>query len=194
MNTPGHYIVNLAILGAALAPKSTVAITLGAILPDVPIFAFYFVAKVIQKLPESEIWSTAYYQPFWQTIISLSHSFPVGLFGLALCWYGGWKWGSIFFTSMILHSCFDIPIHHDDAHRHFYPLSDYRFISPVSYWDPKHHGAIIALLEIILVCLVTPFVWTLLKTHWAKAILLVLDGFYVIFYVRFYILGGNWLF
>ncbi|NEO25900.1 MAG: hypothetical protein F6K03_03130, partial [Kamptonema sp. SIO4C4] len=72
MNTPGHYIINLAILGAAIAPQSTAAITLGAILPDVPIFAFYFVAKVIQRLPETEIWSTAYYQPLWQTIIALS--------------------------------------------------------------------------------------------------------------------------
>ncbi|NEO26580.1 MAG: hypothetical protein F6K03_06700, partial [Kamptonema sp. SIO4C4] len=76
--------------------------------------------------------------------------------------------------------------------RHFYPLSDYRFISPVSYWNPKHYGAIIALLEVILVLLVTPFVWNFLKTGWAKAILLVLDGVYIIFYVRFYILGGNW--
>jgi len=37
---------------------------------------------------------------------------------------------------MALHALFDFPLHHDDGHRHFWPFSEFRFDSPVSYWDP----------------------------------------------------------
>ena len=39
----------------------------------------------------------------------------------------------------------------DDAHRHFYPLSDYRFISLVSYWDPRHYGTVAMPAELLTV-------------------------------------------
>lgn len=42
--------------------------------------------------------------------------------------------------SMLIHCLCDLPLHHDDGHRHFFPLSDFRFESPVSYWDPAHYG------------------------------------------------------
>ena len=41
--------------------------------------------------------------------------------------------------------------HRDDSHRHPYPLSDWRFISPLSYWDPVHHGQWLGLAEASLV-------------------------------------------
>jgi hypothetical protein len=43
----------------------------------------------------------------------------------------------------------DLPLHHEDAHRHFLPFTNWRFISPVSYWDPEYHGRIIAVIEIL---------------------------------------------
>lgn len=52
--------------------------------------------------------------------------------------------------SLLLHACADFPLHHDDAHRRFFPFSDYRFSSPVSYWDPRHHGAWGASVELAL--------------------------------------------
>jgi len=33
----------------------------------------------------------------------------------------------------------DLPLHREDAHGHFYPLSNWHFESPISYWDPAHH-------------------------------------------------------
>ena len=71
MNTPSHYILNLALLGKTIDSKNNMAIAIGAILPDIPIFIFYFVAKYIYKLPESKIWSEAYYEPFWQNTVAL---------------------------------------------------------------------------------------------------------------------------
>jgi hypothetical protein len=189
VNTPSHYILNLALLGTTVAPNANIAITLGAIVPDLPIFVFYFVAKFVLKLPEGQIWSEAYYQPFWQTLVALFHSIPLAAIALLLCLYGGWKPGAIFFGSAILHSLLDLPVHHDDAHRHFFPFSDYRFISPISYWDPKHYGNIIACIELLLVLAVTPLVFGLLKTWTSKILLLAINLVYVIGYFRFYLLS-----
>ena len=44
----------------------------------------------------------------------------------------------------------DLPVHHNDGHRHFLPISNWRFESPVSYWDPAHFGVIFATLELVL--------------------------------------------
>ena len=48
---------------------------------------------------------------------------------------------AIFAIAALLHIAGDLPVHADDAHRHFWPLSDWRFHSPVSYWNPDQGGA-----------------------------------------------------
>jgi hypothetical protein len=187
MNTPSHYILNLALLGKSIAPQYNVAITIGAILPDVPIFIFYLVTKFIYKLPEAKIWSEVYYEPGWQNLIALFHSIPIALIGAIICFYFDYKTGAIVCVSAILHSCLDLPLHNDDAHRHFFPFSDYRFISPVSYWDVKHYGRYAALVEICLVLAVNPIVLGLLNSPIAKGIVIAIDFFYIMGYYRFYL-------
>ncbi|MDJ0534078.1 MAG: hypothetical protein QNJ70_16585 [Xenococcaceae cyanobacterium MO_207.B15] len=188
MNTPSHYILNLAFLGKTIAPKENIAITIGAILPDVPIFIFYFVAKFIYKLPESKIWTEAYYQPGWQNIIAASHSIPLALIGLGIFIYLDWKPGAILCLSMIGHCLLDLPVHNDDAHRHFFPFSDYRFISPFSYWDVNHYGKWVAGLELLLVLGANPLVINLLKSPFTKGIVILVDFVYIFAYFRFYLL------
>lgn len=187
MNTPSHYILNLAFLGKTIAPKNNVAIALGAILPDVPIFIFYFVAKHIYKLPEGKIWSEAYYEPFWQNIVALFHSIPLALIAAAIFYYLDWQPGTILCLSMVCHSLLDLPVHHNDAHRHFFPFTDYRFISPFSYWDVNHYGRIVAFIEVALVLVVNPLVIGLLRSPITKGIVIAIDLFYVFTYVRFYL-------
>lgn len=46
----------------------------------------------------------------------------------------------LFALAALLHLAGDLPVHATDAHRHFWPLTDWRFVSPVSYWDPAHGG------------------------------------------------------
>ena len=61
--------------------------------------------------------------------------------------------------SMLLHALGDLPLHHDDAHRHFFPFVDWRFISPLSYWNPDHHGDLISRLEFIGVLIGSVFLY-----------------------------------
>ena len=187
MNTPSHYIFNLVFLSNTIAPNANFAITVGAILPDVPIFLFYGITKFVYNLPEKEIWENAYYDPFWQTIIALFHSFPLAAIGLVACLYWNWHTGVIFCTSLICHSLLDLPVHHDDAHRHFFPLSNYRFISPLSYWDSAHYGTFVALAEVVIILALTPFALGLLQSGLTKSIIIAIDLLYIVGYIRFYL-------
>jgi hypothetical protein len=57
---------------------------------------------------------------FWATSIAS----PVVMFALAA----------------MSHLAGDFPVHVQDAHPHFWHFTDWRFRSPVSYWDLGHHG------------------------------------------------------
>lgn len=187
MNTPSHAIINLAILGRSQRPDLNLLIVLGGILPDIPIFIFYFWAKFIAKLPFDKIWSEAYYLPLNQNIVALFHSFPLAIIGCLIAYYFGWEKVQILFLSMILHSLGDFPVHHDDAHRHFYPFSNYRFISPISYWDPNHYGSIFRLVEMMLVLFSTFQVFPFVKSYLGKFLLLFINGFYLTTSAYFYL-------
>ncbi len=187
MNTPSHAILNLALLGKLAVPEANLIIIFGGILPDIPIFLFYGWAKFIAKLPEGEIWSQAYYHPVVQDIVALSHSIPLALLGLVIAYLYGWKSIQILCLSLILHSLFDLPVHNDDAHRHFFPFSDYRFISPLSYWDPKHYGRIVALFEMFFVFLGTLWSFSFVNSPIGKGLMILVNGFYGFGYLYFYL-------
>lgn len=187
MNTPGHYILNLALLGKTVDFSNNTAIAIGAILPDAPIFIFYLVAKFIYRLPEAKIWSEAYYEPFWQNMIALFHSLPLAAVGAVIFYRLDSKAGMILCISMICHSLLDLPVHNDDAHRHFFPLSNYRFISPFSYWDTNHYGRIVALIEMSLVLAANSIAIGLLNHPVTKGIVILIDLFYLVGYYRFYL-------
>ena len=188
MKTPSHAIINLAILGKPQLPEANLIIAIGGILPDIPIFLFYFWAKYIARLPEATIWSKAYYEPFVQNIVALFHSIPLAGIGWLIAYYLGWPSVQVLFISTILHSLGDLPVHNDDAHRHFFPFSNYRFISPVSYWDRKHYGLIVSLVEMLLVLLSTFRVFGWVNSYFGKGVLILVNGFYLrgalLFYIR----------
>jgi hypothetical protein len=186
MKTPSHAIINLAILGRSQHSEFNLLIVTGGILPDIPIFLFYFWAKYIARLPEATIWSKAYYEPFVQDIVALFHSIPLTVIGWLIAYYFGWQSVQILFLSMIMHSLGDLPVHNDDAHRHFFPFSNYRFISPLSYWDRKHYGSIVSLVEMLLVLLATFRVFGFVNSYVGKILLILVNCFYLMGAVYFY--------
>lgn len=187
MNTPSHAILNLTLLGKTIYPQANLVIVFGGVLPDIPIFIFYGWAKLIAKMPENKIWSEAYYHPAIQDIVALFHSIPLALIGLIIAWLLKQEILQIFCLSLVLHSLFDLPVHHDDAHRHFFPFSDYRLISPISYWNPKHYGNIVALIEIILVLLGTIWSFSMVHSSIGKGLMILVNGFYGFGYFYFYL-------
>ncbi len=108
MNTPSHAILNLTVLGKFKLPELNLAIVIGGILPDIPIFAFYLWAKFIARLPDSKIWSEAYYQPLMQNVVAISHSIPLALIGWAIAYYFKSELIQVICLSLILHSLLDL--------------------------------------------------------------------------------------
>lgn len=183
MNTPAHIALNLLCIGRNDSPSVLLPVALGALLPDVPIFIFYGVEKLIFGVPESVIWSQSYYQPGWQTVIALSHSLPLMLLGLSLSFWRRSHLGLLLFSSMILHVAGDLPLHHDDAHRHFFPLSNWRFISPVSYWDPRYYGDIFGVIEAIAVLVSCGWLWRIYQSKLSRAGVLLIGGIYIAYLI-----------
>ncbi|MGB3614659.1 MAG: hypothetical protein WBA10_12770 [Elainellaceae cyanobacterium] len=150
MNTPAHVVLNLLCIGRQDKTAVLMPVILGGLLPDLPMFAFYGIEK-LKGTPEQVIWRQAYYLPEWQNFIDLFNSIPLVLLGLGLALWLGSRSSILLFVSMLLHIAGDLPLHHDDGHRHFFPLSNWRFESPVSYWDPNHYGGVFGVMEILAV-------------------------------------------
>ena len=56
----------------------------------------------------------------------------------------------VFAAAGLLHLALDFPLHHDDGRPHFWPLSDWVFQSPISYWDRAHYAGTIGPIEMAL--------------------------------------------
>jgi membrane-bound metal-dependent hydrolase YbcI (DUF457 family) len=48
------------------------------------------------------------------------------------------------------HIIIDMLTHRSDGYPIFYPLSAYRFPTPVSYWEPAYHGQLFAVVDTML--------------------------------------------
>lgn len=121
-------------------PSYTAAAVLGGILPDLPMVIFYLVHKIFLRSLEGEIWTHFYFLPAWQGLFDAFHSLPLIAIVMIVSWRLGSRNALVLSAAMALHVALDLPFHHDDAHRHFFPFSDWRFASPLSYWDPSHFG------------------------------------------------------
>jgi hypothetical protein len=187
MNTPAHAIVNLALLGRRTRPDETAPIVAGAVLPDLSIVAFYGWARLVRGASEATIWTTLYFLPEWQVVFDVAHSLPLALAGYVIARATRRARAGALCLSMALHSLFDLPLHHDDAHRHFLPLSGWRFASPLSYWDPRHHGAAGAFGEVLLVTVASIVVARRTTSRAARLVLAVVVLVAVLAYAALYL-------
>jgi hypothetical protein len=141
LNTPAHVAINALVLGRGPFARFAGPVAFGALLPDLPIFLFYAYQRGWLQVTERVIWSQSYFLPQWQALFDAFNSLPLIALAAFFAWRAkrpAWLAG---LASMGLHAVADLLLHHDDAHGHLWPLSDWRFQSPVSYWDPRHHGA-----------------------------------------------------
>ncbi len=152
-------------------------------------FLFYAWQKGVRGLPESDIWNTAYFLADWQNFFDVFNSIPLLL---AAAWVAKrFRRADLeaFFLSASVHCVFDLFLHHDDAHRHFFPFLDFRFASPVSYWDPRHGGALGAGFELAAVGVASVWLWRSRENRWLRVGLVVTALLYVAGYASLAIFG-----
>ncbi|QQA41611.1 hypothetical protein [Pelagovum pacificum] len=172
MNTPAHIAVNLALIGRRASPVHWWVVVAGAILPDAAYFVDHFARGA---LPER----TA----------DLFNSVPLWGLVLLVASLSGTRWAVLLAASALLHIAADIPLHAGDAHLHFWPLTDWRFVSPVSFWDADHHGRLVGTLEGVIFALAVAACWGPVG-RWRRAALVLLSLTYLAAFVHF--VGHVW--
>ena len=172
MTTQSHTIINLALLSRRDKPHHHRYALIGAILPDLPMFLFFAIETFILRTPQRELWDTRYFMPAWQNFFDLFNSIPLILLVLGIGYYLlNSEKITVLAWSMLIHCGFDFFLHNDDAHHHLFPLSDFAFESPVSYWDAAHYGNIVAPIEVCATLAVSVYLFRRLQTRSGRWIL-----------------------
>jgi len=144
---------------------------LGALAPDLPLFFFFGWYTFVERVPQAVLWREIYYSGFWQTVMSVSHSFPLWIAAATVAFALRRMRTGFFCAAALLAAVEDILVHAGDGHAHFWPFSEYRFSSPVSYWDPAHHGVAFSVIEALLVTFLAARMHRTLESRWGKALL-----------------------
>ena len=134
MNTPAHLLIGAAAFGEKDRRGTTTAAMLGAFAPDLSLYLMVFVSLRVLGIPANTVFDELYYSDTWQQVFAIDNSFV--LWGIALL-LALWRRSAIwiaFTAAGILHLALDFPLHTHDARMHFWPLTDWKFESPVSYW------------------------------------------------------------
>ena len=192
MTTHAHAILNIALLSKRDRPFLHFYAFIGAVLPDLPLFIFFIVESLIRKTPEAELWGTRYFTEAWQNFFDIFNSVPLILILLGIGYYLlNSDRITIFAGSLLIHCVFDFLTHHDDGHHHFYPLSDFIFESPISYWDRDHHAGIVAPIEQIVILAAAIYLFPRLKTRLARWCLVIVNVLFLASYLLFFILRSR---
>jgi hypothetical protein len=83
----------------------------------------------------------------------------------------------------------DFPLHHDDGHHHFFPISGWRFDSPISYWDPRYYGRVFRVIEMIIAIGGCVILYRRATAKLLKSVFLVVGAIYVFAAVAWFASG-----
>lgn len=144
MNTPAHLLIGAAVFARPPRGRVLMAAVLGSILPDLSLYLLAGVSLFLLGIPEHVVFGQLYYSTPWQTVFAIDNSFL--LWGAVLCLslWRGWHLIRVGAGAGLLHLALDFVLHAGDGRPQFWPLSNWVFHSPVSYWDSSHHALWVA--------------------------------------------------
>ena len=183
MNSPTHTLLALALLSKKGDKQRNWAVALGSIIPDAAIYLWAPYQRYVNGVSGEEMWRELYFAPPMQNLIAYFNSIPI--YGaLAVLGYvmRAKTWGKlllVFALAALIHMATDLPVHNHDAYRHFWPFSDWRFISPFSYYEREHHAGWVSLIEAGLALISIIVLWRRFPKLWVKVILGLLALFYI---------------
>ena len=173
MHTATHFLIGAQSLARKGERGRNIAVVVGTIFPDVTIFVMFWWATLFLGLPQRTIWDEVYFQDGWHTAINATNSLPIFvlIIVIGLLIRQAWIWG--FGAAALLHVAFDLPFHHNDGHAHFWPITDWIFESPISYWDPAHFGVWVTSLEMVIAVVLVTVLWRRFHSPWWRGLLIV---------------------
>ncbi len=140
MNTPAHLLLGAAAFSRPSLRYTGLAAFLGALAPDLSLYLMTGWSIVVMQVEPRVVFGELYFSDAWMQVFAIDNSFIFWGIGLAFAIWRKTPWLIAFCGAGFLHLLCDFPLHHDDARPHFWPLSDWRYSSPFSYWD-RQHGA-----------------------------------------------------
>lgn len=145
MNTPAHLIFGAGAFARPDRKGSLAAALAGSLAPDVSLYVMVSVTIWGLGIPAQTVFREYYYSDAWQSVFAVDNSFVLWGLLLAVAAWRRWTLIVVFSGAALLHLAFDFPLHTHDARQHFWPLTDWVFISPFSYWDNAAHAGVIGL-------------------------------------------------
>jgi len=143
-------------------------------LPDLSLYLLVgWHLQILGTAPQI-VFGQLYFSDGWQSIFRIDNSFI--LWGIAFA-FGAMMRAPIVIAlcgAALLHLGFDFLLHNDDGRAHFWPLSNWVFQSPVSYWDPDHYGNIAGAIEVALSLLCCGVLWRRFAGVWMRALIVML--------------------
>jgi len=159
MNTPAHLLLGAAVFGRK-PPRGVIwAAMLGGLLPDLSLYVLAGGSMFLLGISPQRVFNELYFSDAWQTIFAIDNSFLIWGVLLALAIWAQRSWAIALCSAALLHIACDLPLHHDDGRAHFWPLSNWVFESPLSYWDTRHGAAYVAPLEAVLATVAAIAIW-----------------------------------
>jgi hypothetical protein len=159
MNTPAHLIFGAAAFSRPGRPSVNAATLAGGLLPDLSLYLMVSWALYVQGIPARVVFRDLYFSERWQAVFAVDNSLPLWTLALILALAMRSAPGIAFAGSGLLNLVFDFLLHHDDARRQFWPISDWVFRSPVSYWDGRYHGDMVGPIEILACVALCVILW-----------------------------------
>ena len=161
------------------ARAATAAAIAGAVAPDLDVAAMWIIERM-NGVSSCVIFSERFWESPWTDVQAVSNSLLLwaliaiagaafGRRGIALLAFG---------ASGLLHVSGDFLLHADDARAHLQPFTDWRFHSPVSYWDPAHYGRVAGVVEAVCGAALVALLWRRFAGFGARAALATAAGLY----------------
>lgn len=159
MNTPAHLLIGAAAFGLSGQRATVWAAFFGAVLPDLSLYILAGSALFMFGISSEVVFNELYYSDTWQRIFAIDNSFLIwgAAFGAAL--WSQKPWATALTGAGLLHLCIDFPLHHDDGRAHFWPITNWVFECPVSYWDRAYGGLWFAPLGALVAVLAAAVLW-----------------------------------
>jgi len=183
MNTPAHLIFGMAAFGKPGRPAITAAALLGALFPDLSLYLMSGWHLLYLGTSPDVVFGQLYFSDDWHRIFRVDNSFVLWGLGLAAAVYARSPVFIAFCAAALLHIAFDFPLHHDDGRAHFWPLTNWIYESPVSYWDRRHYAGIVAPIEMALSLGCAVLLWRRYVGMWMRILVaaLCLLEFYIVY-------------
>ena len=144
MNTPAHLLVGAALFARRDVKHSGKLAIFGSLLPDLSLYLLAGTSLFLLQIPAQRVFNELYFSDAWQAVFAIDNSFIIwGLILFAALFWKRLVWVA-FAGAGLVHITTDFAMHNDDARPHFWPISDWVFESPFSYWDSNHNAAMIA--------------------------------------------------